>query len=91
MEEKVDFDKELEKIARKTNINMRKSEYAFENQLKKLDKDIDKVIYNTKCKKVKLTPKNGTIRLCCDGEIQDAGRVEFEIVPKAFNFVVPKK
>ena len=42
--EEVDFDKELEKIARKTNINVRKSEYAFENQLKKLDKDIDKVI-----------------------------------------------
>ena len=44
--EEVDFDKELEKIARKSNINMRKSEYAFDNQLKKLDKDIDKVIDN---------------------------------------------
>ena len=42
--EEIDFDKELEKIARKTNINVRKSEYAFENQLKRLDKDIDKVI-----------------------------------------------
>ena len=36
-----DVDKELERIARKTNLNMRKSEYSFENQLKKLDKDIN--------------------------------------------------
>ncbi len=36
-----DVDKELERIARKSNLNMRKSEYSFENQLKKLDKDID--------------------------------------------------
>ena len=42
--EEIDIDKEIEKIARKSNINMRKSEYAFENQLKKLDKDIDSVI-----------------------------------------------
>lgn len=41
--DEIDFDKELEKIARKSNINMRKSEYAFENQIKKLDKDIDKI------------------------------------------------
>ena len=54
-------------------------------------KNINKVIYNTKCKKVKLTPKGGTMRLCCDGEIQDAATVEFEIVPRAFNFVIPKK
>lgn len=36
-----DVDKELERLARKTNLNMRKSEYSFENQLKKLDKDIN--------------------------------------------------
>lgn len=39
----IDFDKELEKIARKSNINMRNTEYAFENQIKKLDKDIDRI------------------------------------------------
>ena len=39
----IDFDKELEKLARKTNLNVKKSEYAFENQIKKLDKDIDKI------------------------------------------------
>ena len=41
--EEIDFDKELEKIARKSNINMRNTEYAFENQIKKLDKDIDRI------------------------------------------------
>ena len=39
-----DLDKEIEKIARKSNINMRKSEYSFENQIKRLDKDIDKIV-----------------------------------------------
>ncbi|MBQ2635651.1 MAG: hypothetical protein IJG09_02970 [Methanobrevibacter sp.] len=42
--EEFDLDKEIEKIARKSNINMRKSEYSFENQIKRLDKDIDKIM-----------------------------------------------
>ena len=57
--EKIDFDKELEKIARKSNLNIRKSEYAFENQLKKLDKDIDK----KKNKKIKEFDKNKELTL----------------------------
>lgn len=40
----VDFDKELERLARKSNINIRKSEYSFENQIKKLDNEIDNVM-----------------------------------------------
>ena len=42
--EEFDLDKEIEKIARKTNLNMRKSEYSFENQIKRLDKDIDNLM-----------------------------------------------
>ena len=42
--EEFDIDKELEKLARKSNINMRKSENSFDNMLKKLDKDIDEVL-----------------------------------------------
>lgn len=42
--EEFDFDKEIEKISRKTNLNMRKSEYSFENQIKRLDKDINKIM-----------------------------------------------
>ena len=40
----LDLDKEVERLARKSNLNMRKSEYAFEKQLKKLDTDIDKIV-----------------------------------------------
>ena len=40
-EEEFDIDKEIEKISRKSNLNMMKSEYSFENRLKKLDKEID--------------------------------------------------
>lgn len=57
--EKIDFDKELEKIARKSNVNIRKSEYAFENQLKKLDRDID----NLTNKKIKGFDKNKELTL----------------------------
>lgn len=39
-----DLDAEIEKIARKSNINIQKTEFAFENQIRKLDKDIDKSI-----------------------------------------------
>ena len=34
-EKEFDIDEELKKISRKSNINMRKSEYAFENQIRK--------------------------------------------------------
>lgn len=40
----IDFDEELARIARKSNVNMRKTEFVYESQLKKLDKDIDKII-----------------------------------------------
>ena len=39
-----DLDKEVEKLARKSNIDMRKAEFAFENQIRKLDKDIDNIV-----------------------------------------------
>lgn len=41
--EKFDVDKEIEKIARKTNIGMKKSQYSFESRIKELDKEIDKL------------------------------------------------
>ncbi|WP_298500312.1 hypothetical protein [uncultured Methanobrevibacter sp.] len=39
--DKFDIDEEIEKIARNSNFNIRKTEYSFEKQLKKLDKEID--------------------------------------------------
>lgn len=53
--------------------------------------NIEKVIVSEKCKKIKLTPIDGKMRLCVDGEIIDAGETEFEICPSAFNFIVPEK
>ncbi len=50
----VDFDKELEKIARQSNINIRKTEFAYENQIRKLDAEID----NMANKKIKEFDKN---------------------------------
>ena len=41
--EEFDVDKEIEKISRKSNINIRNSEYSFENRLKRLDEEIDKI------------------------------------------------
>lgn len=41
-----DIEKEIERIARQSNINIRKSEFAFETQIKKLDKEIDNVMKN---------------------------------------------
>lgn len=54
-------------------------------------RNIEKVIYTTTCSKVVLTPISGKMRLCIDGEIEDAGKTEFQIVHNAFNFVLPKK
>ena len=42
--EEFDVDAEIEKLSRKSNVEIRKSEYAFENRLKKLDKDIKEVM-----------------------------------------------
>lgn len=53
-------------------------------------KNIDKIIHSANCKEVVIKPKSDAFRICCDGEIQDARNVTFEIMPKSFNFVVPK-
>lgn len=52
--------------------------------------DIDDILYCSRCKEVTITPLDGKMRLCTDGEIVDAGKVHMEVVPGAFNFVVPK-
>ena len=36
-----------------------------------------------------VTPVNDKLKLCIDGEITECSKVEFEIVPAFFNFVVP--
>lgn len=51
-------------------------------------KNIDRIIYNKKCKKVKITPNTPNFRICVDGEIRNADTVEFEILPASVDFVV---
>ena len=51
---------------------------------------IEQVILTKRCKRLSVIPQTGNFRICCDGEIMDAGKTEFEIVPAAFRFVVPK-
>lgn len=42
----MDIEKEVERIARKSNFNMRKTEYSFDKRIQRLDKEIDKVLNN---------------------------------------------
>ncbi len=50
---------------------------------------IEKVIHNEKCKKVVVSPASEKMKVSIDGEIQLLGKTAFEIVPGAFNFVLP--
>ena len=49
-----DLDAEVERLARKSNIKMKKTEFSYASQLKKLDKEIDKAIND----KIKLFDEN---------------------------------
>ena len=42
--EKMDIDEEVQKLARKSNINIKKSEYSFSKRIERLDKEIDKIL-----------------------------------------------
>ena len=52
-------------------------------------KNIENVVRTFKCKKITVEPLEGTMRICNDGEIFDAEKTEFKVIPKAFKFVVP--
>ncbi|MBR5517217.1 MAG: hypothetical protein IKU53_04515, partial [Firmicutes bacterium] len=43
--------------------------------------DIDKILLFKQCKTAKITPLDGNMRLCVDGEIIDAGEVTMEMMP----------
>lgn len=51
---------------------------------------IERIIENHSCKKAALTPLDGSMRLCIDGEIIDASLCEFETEKNAFNLVIPR-
>ncbi len=52
--------------------------------------DIDKILLFRQCKKATITPLDGNMRLCVDGEIVDAGEVTMEMMPQRVNVLVPK-
>lgn len=52
-------------------------------------KNIEKIVVSPKCKSLVVTPLKDKLKLCIDGEITEVSKVEFQIVPSAFNFVVP--
>lgn len=52
-------------------------------------KDVERIISSVKCQKIIITPLDGKIRICNDGEIISAEKIQFEIVKGAFNFVLP--
>ena len=41
--EEIDIDEEVERLARKTNINIKKSEFSFSKRLERLDNDINQI------------------------------------------------
>ncbi|MBR0271769.1 MAG: hypothetical protein IJQ68_07260 [Methanobrevibacter sp.] len=43
-EKDFDVDKEIERLSRKTNVNILRTEKSFDNRISQLEKDIDKVI-----------------------------------------------
>lgn len=52
--EEYDLEKEVERLSRKSNININQAEYSFNKRLKQLDADIDKIMDD----KVKLFEEN---------------------------------
>lgn len=53
--------------------------------------DIDDILYCDTCTTARITPLDGTMRLCTDGEIVNAETVAFEMVPGTFRMILPAK
>ena len=53
--------------------------------------DIDDFLYFKQCKDVVITPVEGAMRLCVDGEIYDAKAVHMEMIHHGINFILPVK
>ncbi len=54
-------------------------------------RNIERVIANKVGGKLKVTPLDGVMRICSDGEIFDAGITEFDVIPRAIKFVIPSE
>ena len=40
----LDIEEEVQRLARKTNVNIKKSEYSYSKQIERLGKEVDKVV-----------------------------------------------
>ncbi len=49
------------------------------------------IITNTKAQEITVIPRQGTMRLCVDGEISTTEGILFRIQPEAFRLLVPEK
>ena len=52
---------------------------------------IERILCTKQCRRAVIQPRKGTMRLCVDGEIVNAQRVEFECVESAFKLLVPAR
>ena len=52
--EEIDIEEEVERLSRKSNIDIRKSEYSFEKRIKNLDLEMDTILND----KLKLFDEN---------------------------------
>ncbi|MBE7015407.1 MAG: hypothetical protein E7417_01120 [Ruminococcaceae bacterium] len=50
-------------------------------------KNIERYLMNKDCRRIVVNPKGGSMRMCIDGEIIDAGETTLEVVHNAFDFV----
>ena len=53
----VDIEKEVERLSRKSNIKMRKTEYSYTKRLQRLDKEMDRAVND----KIKFFDENNEI------------------------------
>jgi phage host-nuclease inhibitor protein Gam len=42
--EEIDIEEEVQRLARKTNVNIKKSEYSYSKQIERLGMEVDKVV-----------------------------------------------
>ncbi len=54
------------------------------------DRRVSELMEYVKCRRLAICANGGAMRLCTDGEITDAERVDFEVVPKGMIFSVPE-
>ncbi len=55
-----------------------------------LKKGIERILQTLDCETLTVTPHEGRMRLCIDGEIITAGVTTFTVIPEGIRFVVPK-